>query len=256
MNSISLLFSASLIAGIINGVAGGGGLVAFPALLISGVPSINANATNAAALWFGTVASTVAYRREFTHQRKLLLLLSCVSVMGGISGSYLLLHTSPAKFSALVPYLMLIATLLFIFSQPLMKFLNKRSQDYQQIRLPLSLILPLQLIIATYGGYFGGGCGILMLALLNFTGLQNIHGINAYKSWLATCINAAAIVHFSFANKIIWFEALIMAVGAIIGAYSSAYLARKLHPLWIRSFIIGVSLSMTCYFFIQQLNKI
>ena len=253
-DSIFFLFTASLIAGIVNGVAGGGGLIAFPTLLISGIPPINANATNATALWFGTVASTVAYREEFINkpnQRKLLLLLSCFSVMGGIFGSYLLLHTSQAKFSALVPYLMLIATLLFIFSQPLIKFLNKRSQDYQQIRLPLTILLPFQLIIATYGGYFGGGSGILMLALLNFTGLQNIHTINAYKCWLATCINAAAIIHFTFAHKIFWFEALIMAVGAIIGAYSSAYLARKLHPLWIRSFIIGVSLSMTCYFFIQ-----
>jgi len=251
VDSIFLLFTASLIAGIVNGVAGGGGLIAFPALLISGIPSINANATNATALWFGTVSSTVAYRREFSSQKHSLLLLSCVSVMGGIFGSYLLLHTSQARFSALIPYLMLTATLLFIFSQPLMQFLNKRSQNYQQIRLPLTIVLPLQLIIATYGGYFGGGCGILMLALLNFTDLQNIHKINAYKCWLATCINAAAIIHFTFANKIFWFEALIMAGGAIIGAYSSAYLARKLHPLWIRSFIIGVSLSMTCYFFIQ-----
>ena len=254
VESISLLFTASLIAGIVNGVAGGGGLIAFPTLLISGIPSINANATNATALWFGTVSSTIAYRQEFknqSNQRKLLLLLSCVSIMGGILGSYLLLHTSPAKFSALVPYLMLIATLIFIFSQPLIKILNKRIQNSQQIRLPLTIILPLQLMIATYGGYFGGGSGILMLALLNLTGLLNIHTMNAYKCWLANSINAAAIIHFTFANKIFWFEALIMAVGAILGAYSSAYLARKLHPSWIRSFIIGVSLSMTCYFFIR-----
>ncbi len=82
-------------------------------------------------------------------------------------------------------------------------------------------------------------------------GMQNIHSLNAYKSWLATCINAAAIIHFTFANKIFWFEAIIMAFGAIIGAYSSVYLARKLNPLWIRSFIIGISLTMTCYLFIQ-----
>lgn len=251
MQSILFLLTASLLAGIVNGVAGGGGLIAFPALLISGVPAINANATNAAALWFGTVSSTVAYRREFSSKLQLLLLLSCVSIVGGIFGSYLLLHTSSAKFSALIPYLMLIATLLFIFSQPLIKWLNKRNQNSEPIRLPLTVILPLQLAIATYSGYFGGGSGILMLALLNFTGLQNIHTINAYKSWLATCINAAAILHFTFANKIFWFEAIVMALGAIIGAYSSAYLARKIHPLWIRSFIIAVSLSMTCYLFIQ-----
>lgn len=251
MESIFFLFTASLLAGIVNGVAGGGGLIAFPALLISGIPSINANATNTTALWFGTVSSTLAYRREFSSHKDLLILLSCVSVMGGIFGSYLLLHTSQAKFSALIPYLMLIATLLFIFNQSLIKCLNKRNQNSEQISLPLAIVLPLQLIIAIYGGYFGGGCGILMLALLNFTGLQNIHTLNAYKCWLATCINAAAIIHFSFADKIFWFEALIMASGAIIGAYISAYLSRKLHPVWIRSFIIAVSLSMTCYFFIQ-----
>ncbi|MCJ8282085.1 MAG: sulfite exporter TauE/SafE family protein, partial [Rivularia sp. ALOHA_DT_140] len=219
--------------------------------LISGVPPINANATNATALWFGTVSSTVAYRQEFINKTKLLLLLSCISVIGGIFGSYLLLHTSQSKFSALVPYLMLIATLLFIFSQPLMKMLNKCNNNYKIINLPLIIILPLQLLIATYGGYFGGGCGILMLALLNFTGLQNIHTMNAYKCWLATCINAAAIIHFIIADKIFWFQVLIMAFGAIIGAYSSVYLARKLHPLLIRSFIIGTSLTMTCYFLFQ-----
>jgi uncharacterized membrane protein YfcA len=251
MQSIIFLFAASLLAGIVNGVAGGGGLIAFPALLITGIPAINANATNTLGLWFGTVSSTVAYRRELSGKLRLLLLLSCVSIMGGIIGSYLLLHTSQTKFSTLVPYLMLTATLLFIFSQPLIKWLNKRSQNSEQICLPLTILLPLQLAIATYGGYFGGGSGILILALLNFIGLQNIHTLNAYKSWLATCINAAAIIHFTFANKIFWFEALIMASGAIIGAYSSAYLARKLHPLWIRSFIVGISLSMTCYLFIQ-----
>lgn len=256
MESIILLFSASLIAGIVNGVAGGGGLIAFPALLIMGVPPVNANATNTAALWFGTVASTIAYRHEFLSKRQNLLLLSCVSVMGGIIGSYLLLHTSPTKFSALIPYLMLIATLLFIFSQPLMKYLNKLSKNSEPIYLPLTIILPLQLIIATYGGYFGGGSGILMLAVFNLMGRQNINTLNAYKSWLATCINAAAIIHFTFANKIFWLQAIIMASGAIIGGYSSASLAPKLHPLWIRSFIIAMSFSMICYFLLQQTNQI
>ncbi len=251
MESIIFLFAASLLAGIVNGVAGGGGLIAFPALLISGVPAINANATNAAALWFGTVASTVAYRREFSNKQDSLLLLTLVSVVGGIFGSYLLLHTSPANFSALIPYLMLIATLLFIVSQPLMKWLNKRSQNSVIFRLPLFIILPLQLAIATYGGYFGGGSGILMLAVLNLMGIQNINALNAYKTWLATCINAAAIIYFTIANKIFWFEVIIMASGAVIGGYSSASLARKIHPFWIRSFIIGIGLSMTCYFFIR-----
>ena len=251
MNSIILLFTASLIAGIVNGVAGGGGLIAFPALLIVGIPGINANATNATALWFGTVASTIAYRREFSSQRRDLLLLSFVSVIGGIFGSYLLLHTSQTKFYALIPYLMLIATLLFIFSQPLMIFFEQFSKNSEIIRVPLIIILSLQLAVATYGGYFGGGSGILMLAVLNLMGMRNIHTLNAYKSWLATCINLAAIIHFTFANKIFWSQAITMASGAVIGAYSSASLAPKLHPLWIRIFIVTTSLTMTYYFFIK-----
>lgn len=251
MDSIILLFAASLIAGIFNGVAGGGGLIAFPALLIAGIPAINANATNTTALWFGTFATTIAYRHEFSNKRQDLLLLSCVSVIGGIFGSYLLLHTSQTQFSNFIPYLMLIATLLFVFSQPLMICLTKFSKNSEKINLPLIIILPLQLITATYGGYFGGGSGILILALLNLRDIGNIYTLNAFKSWLATCINAVAIVNFTYRNKILWFEAIIMALGAIIGAYSSVFLARRLHPLWIRCLIITMSFSMTFYLFCQ-----
>ncbi len=239
-----LLFAAALLAGIVNGVAGGGGLIVFPALLITGVPAVNANATNAAALWFGTAASTLAYREELsTHRRELFLLTGC-SVVGGVLGAYLLLHTSPANFAALVPYLMLIATLLFTFSQPLIKWLRLKS------RLPMFVILLLQLAIATYGGYFGGGAGILILAVLNIMGIQNIHTMNAFKTWLATCLNAVAVIYFALAKTIFWQQAMMMAVAAVIGGYSSAYFARKLNPSWVRYFVIGVGFTMTCYFFL------
>ena len=247
MESIILLFVASLIAGMVNGVAGGGGLIAFGALLIAGIPAINANATNKTALWFGTFASTIAYRREFSTKRRDLLLLTCVSIIGGIFGSYLLLHTPQTKFSILIPYLMLIATLLFIFSQPLIIFVNKFRKNSEITNLPLIIILPLQLITATYGGYFGGGSGILILALLNLRSMGNIYSLNAYKSWLLTCINAGAIIHFIYMNKIIWFEVIIMASGAIIGAYSSVFLARQCHSLWIRTFIITINFSIIIY---------
>jgi hypothetical protein len=248
---ILFLCAAALLAGVMNGVAGGGGLIVFPALLLVGVEPIHANATSTAALWFGTVASSVAYRRELSTQRQELFLLSSTSVFGGIFGSYLLLHTSSKNFTALIPYLILVATVLFAINQPLMKWL-KGSNNISNIRLPIFVIMFLQLIIATYGGYFGGGAGILMLAVLNIMGIENIHKMNAFKSWLATCINAVAIAYFIFAQKIVWFEAIMMAVTAVIGGYTSANIARKLPPSLVQYFITGVGFSMSVYFFMKK----
>lgn len=248
---ILFLLGAALLAGVMNGVAGGGGLIVFPALLLVGVEPIHANATSTAALWFGTVASSIAYRRELSTKRQELFLLSSTSVVGGIFGSYLLLHTSSKNFTALIPYLMLVATVLFAVNRPVMKWL-KGSSNLKNIRLPIFLIMLLQLIIATYGGYFGGGAGILMLAVLNIMGIENIHKMNAFKSWLASCINAVAIAYFIFAEKIVWFEAIMMAVAAVIGGYASADIARKLPPSLVQYFITGVGFSMTVYFFLNK----
>ncbi|MBW4576900.1 MAG: sulfite exporter TauE/SafE family protein [Aphanothece sp. CMT-3BRIN-NPC111] len=246
-----LIFGAGMLAGILNGVAGGGGLIGFPTLLLTGVQPINANATNAAALWLGTVASTVAYRQELSSQRRKLFLLSLISVIGGTLGSYVLLHTSQTSFAALIPYLLLIATLLFTVSQPLTTWLRSHGKK-RYLRLPMSIILLLQLAIAIYGGFFGGGGGILMLALLNLMGIKNVHVMNAFKSWLATCMNAAALVYFIAAGAIVWLQAILMASGALLGGYGSAYFARQIHPSWVRYFVISVGFTMTGYFFLYK----
>jgi uncharacterized membrane protein YfcA len=252
MLPLLLLFTAAVLAGLLNGVAGGGGLIAFPALLFAGVEPINANATNTAALWVGTAASTVAYHQEFTKQHGEIVLLSGTSIIGGIFGSYLLLHTSSGDFARLIPYLMLIATLLFTVNQPLMKWLKMREKNCSARRLPIVFVLLIQLVIATYGGFFGGGAGILMLALLEMMGMKNVHTMNAVKSWLATCLNGVAIIHFILAGTIIWHKAILMASGALIGGYASAYFARQLHPVWVRCFIIFVSVLMTSYFLVRE----
>ncbi|KST68146.1 sulfite exporter TauE/SafE family protein [Mastigocoleus testarum] len=245
-----LLFLAALGAGIINSVAGGGGLIAFPALLIVGVPPIYANATNKTALWFGTFASTIAYRQELSNPRSELFLLTITSVVGGIFGSYLLLYTPPQIFARLIPFLMLGATGIFALRKLRLKIGVKRSFKTNS-RLRILIVVLLQLIVASYGGFFGGGAGILMLAVLNMTGIQNIHIMSAYKCWLATCINGVAIINLALSDAIVWDRVIIMGVGALIGGYGSAYIARKLNPILIGYAIAGVGFSLSIYFFIK-----
>jgi uncharacterized membrane protein YfcA len=246
-----LLFSVALVAGVVNGVAGGGGLILFPALILTGMPPIQANATNTASLWVGTVASTIAYRQELVGLRRELLLLTSTSITGGILGAYLLLQTPTATFTALIPYLMLTATLIFAFGKPTIQWLRTRTAAQAQYQLPLAISLPLQFAIAIYIGFFGGGAGIVILALLDLMGLKNVHAMNAAKTWLATCTNGIAMLAFIFAHAVLWSQALLMAVGASIGGYASAHFARQLHPVWVRGMVISAGCAITTYFFVK-----
>lgn len=247
-----LLFVVAFVAGVINGIAGGGGLLVFPTLLFIGTPPIQANATNTASLWFGTAASTVAYRRELLCLRWELLLLTATSVSGGILGAHLLLQTPQATLNTLLPYLMLTATLVFALGRPLMQELRQRQLLQDTYRLPLLIALLLQFGIAVYIGFFGGGAGILVLAMLDLMGLKNIHTMNAIKTWLATCTNGVALISFVTAHAILWSQAVLMAVAAIIGGYGSAYWAQQVPASGVRLFVIGVGSAITVYFFLTS----
>lgn len=247
-----LLFSCAIVAGILNGIAGGGSFIAFPALIFTGVEPLAANATNNAALWIGTLASVGAYRSELSTQRRKLVMLSITSLIGGVLGSVVLLITPQTLFTKLIPYLLLLATLLFTFSKPLTTWLRARNQKRTNTEsLPMPGILLLQLIIATYGGFFGGGMGILMLATLAVMGIESIHTMNAFKTLLATCINGVALIPFIIAGVIAWPQAFLMSIGALLGGYWSVYYVRRLKPEWVRYFVIGVGCSMTVYFFVR-----
>lgn len=254
------LFVAAILAGALNSVAGGGSFITFPSLVFAGVPQLNANATNAVALWPGTVASVGAYRHEFGNvSRRLLITLGITSFIGGILGSILLLLTPETTFRVLVPFLLLFATLLFTFSPSITAWVRKQrakiastaSDDSTQSGTWTRLIpgIVIQLIIATYGGYFGGGIGIMMLAMLGFLGLQNIHQMNALKTLFATLINGITAILLSIAGIVYWPQAVLMAVGASIGGYFGAYFARRIAPSAIRQFVIVVGFVMTAYFF-------
>jgi uncharacterized protein len=245
------LFAAALVGGILNSVAGGGGFIVFPALIVTGMPPIQANATNTAALWPGTVASTGAYRGALSRQdRKLVLPLVITGVLGGFLGAVVLLKTPPATFMRLVPWLLLSATLLFVFSGRISAWIRRRTAHLRSSsRLNALGAALVQLVIAVYIGYFGAGAGIMMLALFALMGFESIHTMNGLKSMLASICNGMALIAFVAAHAIVWPQALLMITGAALGGYGGAYYAQKLPQERVRQFVILTGFSMSLYFF-------
>ncbi|CAN1211984.1 sulfite exporter TauE/SafE family protein [Tumidithrix helvetica PCC 7403] len=250
LNSI-FLFGTAFLGGGLNAVAGGGSFITFPTLIFTGVLPIAANATNNTAMWVAGLASAGAYRKDLDMQGRSILILSITSLVGGILGAIALLFTSPDVFKQLIPYLLLLATLVFIFGESIKARIQALSQKSSSEPPSLLSLVVAQLAIAIYGGFFGAGIGILMLATLTLSGIKNIHAMNALKAFLATCINGIAIVPFIFAGVIVWPQALLMAVGGSLGGYIIARFARKIQPAIVRRFVAIVAVSMTAYFFIH-----
>ncbi len=254
ISQIIILLVAAILGGMLNSVAGGGTFITLPALIFTGVPPINANATSTVALWPGSVASIWAYRLEMAKQKPVLVIvLGVTSLVGGVLGAELLVNTSQSTFVKLLPYLLLLATVLFAVSGPVTARLRQRSKGNEHLSwAALVGIAFLQLIIAIYGGYFGGGIGILMLATLGLMGMENIHEMNAMKTLLTAFINGVAVVIFIVRGIVLWPQALLMVAGAIVGGYAGAFYARKIEQKWVRAFVIVVGVSMTIYFFLRS----
>ncbi|MBZ5655208.1 MAG: sulfite exporter TauE/SafE family protein [Acidobacteriia bacterium] len=248
LHTILFLFVAGALGGALNAVAGGGSFVAFPALLFSGVAPIAANATNTVALWVGTTASSRAYRKHFDISRRVMIPLTVTSLIGGIAGAYLLLHTPAQTFLRVLPWLMLGATLLFIFGGRLAGG-SKSGLAHDASTTALTVAVLFELIVAVYGGYFGGGVGILNLAMLAAIGMTDIHAMNALKVVLGILINGVAVIAFIAWRAVAWKPGSVVIVGALVGGYFGAHYAQKLPPAWIRAFVIMVGAGMTIYFF-------
>ena len=245
------LCGVALVGGALNSVAGGGGFLCFPALLLTGIPPINANATNTIALWPGTLASTFSYRKELHGTRRHLAALLLTASIGAFVGAKILLRTPQATFLKMVPWLLLAATLLFCFSAPVSRWFRSLSQsaNREKDRRALFLAALIQMVIAVYIGFFGAGAGILMLALFAILGVENIHTMNGMKSVLASVCNGIALITFIVARAIVWPQALIMIVGAITGGYLGAHYAQKMDQRIVRAFVIIVGFVLTGYFF-------
>jgi uncharacterized membrane protein YfcA len=246
--TIIFLFFAGALGGALNSVAGGGSFVAFPALLFSGVPPIPANATNTITSWTAAAASGGAYRKHFNVARRVMAPLFAASLIGGTVGAVLLLKTPAQTFMRVIPWLMFAATLLFAFGR---RFAAGRKSvvEHEASLGALAAATSFQFVVAVYGGYFGGGMSILMLAMLAMLGMTDIHSMNALKSVMVFVINGVAVVVFVINRAVYWREGIVMVTGGILGGYLGAHTAQKLPQVRIRWFVVMIGMGMALYFF-------
>jgi uncharacterized membrane protein YfcA len=247
---------AAFLAGIVNSVAGGGTLLTFPALIAAGLSPLIANATSTVALLPASLSSALGYREELAGSRRWAVALAVPSLVGGGLGALLLLHTSNATFNRIVPWLVLGATTLFVLQRPLLRWIRGgkpmllTDAELGQ-RFPAPLMLAAQFLVGVYGGYFGAGIGILMLAALGFMGFSNIHRMNGLKNWGAFCMNFVAAVTFAVSGIVEWPVALSMAVGSIAGGYVGARGAQRLPQGVVRGVVIALGVATGVWLLIR-----
>ena len=234
----------------LNSVAGGGSFVGFPALLFTGIPAIPSNVTNNVAMLMGAIASGGAYRNRLDVSRRILVPLLAASLLGGLVGALLLLKTPPLTFMRAVPWLMLGATVLFIFGRKLVRT-QHLTVSHEATTTAILTTSVLQFFVSIYGGYFGAGMSIVILAMLAAAGMVDIHAMNALKTVLGIAVTGIAAVYFVFSRAVYWPQAAVMTLGAVIGGYVGAHFAQRLPQSWIRGFVILVASGLTIYFFIK-----
>ena len=234
-----------------NSIAGGGTLLTFPALVALGISPIHANATSTVALWPGALGSMWGYRAELRGARPWSIGFAIPSLAGGCAGAWLLLRTPAERFATIVPWLVLGATTLFMVQRPLVGWLRRKGEEELPVssdaeltsRWPPLSVLAYQFLVAVYGGYFGAGVGILMLAALGFMGLHNIHRMNGLKNWGGLCMNAVAAGMFAFSSLVNWPVALAMAVGAVSGGYVGSRAAQRVPQELVRAAVVCIGLT-------------
>jgi uncharacterized protein len=245
------LVVASLIAGVMNAMAGGGSFLSFPAMLAMGVAPIQANATNTVALWPGQLTSVAALREDL--RRDLLPVVCTASILGGVSGAVVLLNTRQITFLHMVPWLLLIASLLFGISGPVSRWLKARSAEphieKSPKRVPLFLVL---LPVCFYIGYFGAGAGFLIMSALALFGVEEMHQLNSLKVLAACLSNFCAVVTFVLSGAVMWHYCLISMVFAGAGGYVGAQYARRMNADVLRTIVVVTGVTMAAYFFWRQ----
>ena len=247
------LLVAALAAGALNAIAGGGTFITFPVLVFTGVPAVEANATNTVALWPGLAASSAAYLKRLDVPQRLLVPLLLASIAGGLAGAVLLLKTPQHTFMRLVPWLLLGGTLLFTFGQRMRGLVGTTSWHSDLQQMPWQVIAAasiFELLVGVYGGYFGAGIGFMVLGMLALIGMRDVHSINALRTLIAAVTNASAVLTFILARAVFWPQCVVMITGALIGGWFGAHYAQKADPQKMRYVVICLGLTMSAYFFV------
>ncbi len=246
---------AAAAGGAINAVAGGGTMITFPALLAFGMAPVSANATSTLALVLGTSGSIYGYRRHIGPVRPWLRRFVPVSVLGGLGGAVLLQYTSNEVFSRLVPFLILFATILFRARGAMGKIRSGTPSGNGACAGWAGWAVAFQLGVALYGGYFGAGIGILMLASLGLMGLRDIHQMNTIKTILGSLINVVAGIWFVVAGLVVWPQAAVMTVGAMGGYFLGAHYSQRIAQARVRQIIAGIGLALSVATFYVEFFK-
>jgi uncharacterized membrane protein YfcA len=237
-----VMFSVAFTAGAINSIAGGGTLLTFPVLIWLGLDPKVANGTSTVALWPGLFGGLFGYRKQLENSSTILFRLGLTSIIAGALGAWLLIRTPSPVFARLVPFLILFATILFMSQSEINKRFNFGKLDEQPGTGWWIGAMVFQFFSAMYGGYFGAGNGILMLAALGLLGLHNLNRANGIKNFLGICINSIAVVAFSLNGLVVWQDSLVMACGALAGGYFGARMAVRVGQIWVRRGVVTIGL--------------
>jgi uncharacterized membrane protein YfcA len=247
---VVLVGLAAVAGGAVNALAGGGTLITFPMLTAIGIPTVAANITNTVALCPGYLGGTFAQLQDLRSYKREAWLLGATGVVGGIAGGILLLNTGEKAFRFLVPYLILFATGLMAVQPFLRSWIARRTKGegsggWQEIGVVLSVALA-----SIYGGYFGAGLSVIVLAVLALVLEGPLTSLNALKQWVSFCVNIAAAIFFLFSGKIVWWAMLVMAVGALLGGNLGGRLAGRIQPEVLRAIVVAVGLVIAVIYFV------
>jgi len=243
-----VIAAAAFVAGIINAIAGGGTLLTFPALVWIGRNPIVANATNTVAIWPASLSGALGFRNDLASLPRRLWLLTIPAVAGGIVGAVLLLHTPEKVFARIVPILIGGATLLLALQEVITRHLPQKRGGAGWLVFAFTF----QFGVGIYGGYFGAGQGILVLAALGLIGLTDLHQMNGLKNILGLCVNGIAAIYFITRGAVVWSDVAVMAVASIIGGYAGAKMAKRLGRRFVRGAVVAIGVVMTIALFLRQ----
>lgn len=247
-----LIALAAVAAGAVNAIVGGGTLITFPALTFVGIPAVAASITNTVALTPGYLGATLAQAKDLAGQRRRVWLLAPTAALGGVVGGLLLVNTSEKLFANLVPFLILLAAALLGFQDRLRAWVLRRAQRAGHVALPEAWVVGPVFLASIYGGYFGAGLSVIVLAVLALVLDDNLTRLNALKQAIAFAVNVAAALFFLFSGRVVWSAAAVMAVGALLGGVLGGRLASRIQPQTLRRVVISIGVAVALIYFARN----